>query len=107
MVGQFGDEVMTATLLHDTWRTRHDCLKVVMVNIANEARVPIDCEVFGLFRDLIPAQLMEMDESGKNGHQPNSSLSFNQTLNENMTDSLQICLLADARCLYKQVPGQL
>ena len=30
-----------------------------MVNIANEARIPFDCEVFGLFRDLIPAQLME------------------------------------------------
>ena len=30
-----------------------------MFNIANEARIPIDCEVFGLFRDLIPAQLLE------------------------------------------------
>ena len=55
----FGDEVMTATLPQDTWRTRHDAFKVVMVNIANEARIPIDCEVFGLFRDLIPAQLLE------------------------------------------------
>ena len=57
VVGLFGDEVMTATLTQDTWRTRHDAFKVVMVNIANEARIPIDCEVFGLFRDLIPAQL--------------------------------------------------
>ena len=37
-----------------------------MVNIANEARIPIDCEVFGLFRDLIPAQLME--EGGELGY---------------------------------------
>ena len=55
VVGLFGDEIVTATLPQDTWRTRHDSLKVVMVNIANEARIPIDCEVFGLFRDLIPA----------------------------------------------------
>ena len=59
VVGLFGDENVTATLPQDTWRTRHDSLKVVMVNIANEARMPIDCEVFGLFRDLIPAQLLE------------------------------------------------
>ena len=59
VVGMFGDEVMTATLPQDTWRTRHDTFKVVMVNIANEARIPIDCEVFGHFRDLIPAQLLE------------------------------------------------
>ena len=58
-VGPFGDELMTAALTQDTWRTRNDCVKVAMVNIANEARIPIDCEVFGLFRDLIPAQLME------------------------------------------------
>ena len=57
----FGDELMTAALTQDTWRTRHDCVKVkvAMVNIAHEARISIDCEVFGLFRDLIPAQLME------------------------------------------------
>ena len=50
---------MTATLPQDTWRTRHDVFKVEMVNIANEARVPIECEVFGEFRHLIPVQLME------------------------------------------------
>ena len=59
VVDPFGDEVMTATLPQDTWRTRHDVFKVEMVNIANEARVPIECEVFGEFRHLIPVQLME------------------------------------------------
>ena len=34
--------------------------------MANEARVPIDCEVFGLFRDLIPAE--EMEEGGTLGN---------------------------------------
>ena len=57
VVGLF--EVMTATLPQDTWRTRHDAFKVVIVNMANEARIPIHCAVFGLFRDLIPAQLLE------------------------------------------------
>ena len=59
-VGVFGDELVCALgLSQDTWRTRHDELKVVLVNIANQARLPIECEVFGLFRDLIPAVLVE------------------------------------------------
>ena len=57
VVGPFADELMTAHLPQDTWRTRHDSLKIAIVNMCNEARVPIDCEVFGLFRDLIPAEL--------------------------------------------------
>ena len=64
VVGQFGDEIQSACgLPNDTWRHRHDALKTVMVNIANEARVPIDCEVFGVFRDLIPAE--ELQEGGE------------------------------------------
>ena len=57
VVGPFGDELMTAHLTQDTWRIRHDALKTTIVNMCNDARVPVDCEVFGLFRDLIPAEL--------------------------------------------------
>ena len=57
MVGPFADELMTAHLTEDSWRHRHDSFKVTIVNMCNEARVPIDCEVFGIFRDLIPAAL--------------------------------------------------
>ena len=57
VVGLFADELNCARLTGDSWRTRHDSLKVTLVNMCNEARVPVDCEVFGLFRDLIPAQL--------------------------------------------------
>ena len=56
-MGPFADELNCATMTGDSWRTRHDSLKVVLVNMCNDARVPVDCEVFGLFRDLIPAQL--------------------------------------------------
>ena len=57
VVGPFADELNCARLTGDSWRTRHDSLKVILVNMCNDARVPVDCEVFGLFRDLIPAQL--------------------------------------------------
>ena len=53
---------MTAPLPQDTFSTRHDVLKLEIVRMANEARVPIDCEVFGIFRTLIPTQ--ELEEGG-------------------------------------------
>ena len=56
-VGLFGDEVMTATLPGDSWRWRHDNLKVTLMSICNESMIRTDAEVFGLFRDLIPAEL--------------------------------------------------
>ena len=42
---------------HMRWRTGHDSLKVVFINICNKARVTNYCEVFGLFRDTILAEL--------------------------------------------------
>ena len=41
MVGPFADELMTAHLTEDSWRHRHDSLKVTIVNMCNEARVPV------------------------------------------------------------------
>ena len=48
VVGAFGDEVMCATLPQDTWRTRHDTLKVCLMNLCHEAKIPAEAEVFGL-----------------------------------------------------------
>ena len=48
---------MTATLPGDSWRWRHDALKLCLMNICNESMIRADAEVFGLFRDLIPAEL--------------------------------------------------
>ena len=45
----FGDEVMTATLPGDSWRWRHDALKLCLMNICNESMIRADAEVFGLF----------------------------------------------------------
>ena len=56
-MGLFGDEVMCAALPGDSWRWRHDNLKVTLMSIANESMIQTDAEVFGLFRDLIPAEL--------------------------------------------------
>jgi hypothetical protein len=59
VVGPYGDEVMCAKLPQDTWRWRHDSLKLCLMNLCREAKIPADAEVFGLFRDLVPAELMD------------------------------------------------
>ena len=58
LVDAFGDNVMSATLPFDTWRTRHNDIQRGIVARANEARVEVEAEVFGLFRDIIPAAVM-------------------------------------------------
>ena len=57
VVGPFADKLNWAHLTGDSWRHRHDSLKVVMVNMCNQALVTVDCEVFVTFRDLIQAEL--------------------------------------------------
>ena len=58
VVDAFGDNVMSATLPFDTWRTRHNDIQMGIVARANEARAEVEAEVFGLFRDIIPAAVM-------------------------------------------------
>ena len=55
-VDAHGDVVMSTTLCHDTWRTRHNDVQRALVAKAFEARVEVDAEVIGLFRDIIPDQ---------------------------------------------------
>ena len=42
--------VMSATLCHNTWRVRHDDIKVAIVTKSHEARVEVEAKPFGLFR---------------------------------------------------------
>ena len=48
-VDRFGDSVMCARLPFDSWRHRHDDVKVALVELANHAHVECDSEIFGEF----------------------------------------------------------
>ena len=90
-VDTFGDVVMTATLCHDTWRTRHNDVQRAFVAKAHEARVEVDAEVLGLFRDLIPDQALgpggELETVRKrNGCIPDLRLGFQVALNPRPAD---------------------
>ena len=57
MVGPFADELMCAQLPGDSGRWQHDAVKLCIIYLCNEAKIRCDAEVFGLFWDLIPAEL--------------------------------------------------
>ena len=60
MVDKFGDTVLCCSkILGDAWWHRHDTVKMALYLEAVLAKVPADCEVYGLFGDLLPAALME------------------------------------------------
>ena len=65
-VDRFGDSVMCARLPFDSWRHRHDDVKVALVELANHAHVECDSEIFGEFRHLIPAAAL--DQEGELGN---------------------------------------
>ena len=58
---------MCAALPGDSWRWRHDELKTCLMSLCNTySRIRCDAEVFGLFRDLLPAHLL--DQGGELQH---------------------------------------
>ena len=45
----------SAELPGDSWRHRHDTIKTAISTACHDAKLPADCEVYGLFSDLFPA----------------------------------------------------
>ena len=67
VIDRFGDAVMGCSeICGDTWRRRHDGVKQAVVQESLLSGVQVDCEVFGLFSDLLPAVLVR--EGGELQH---------------------------------------
>ena len=59
-IDKFGDNIMNCQhIVGDAWRRRHDKIKQHIVSEALLAGIHTDCEVYGLFSDLLPAVLQE------------------------------------------------
>lgn len=70
VIDKFGDKVMCNTeICGDSFRRRHDTVKEHFKTEADLAGVPLDCEVFGKFSDLLPAALMEVGGELQGGRQ--------------------------------------
>ena len=65
VVDLFGDKVMSATLPGDTWRTKHDKVKLEISRLCVWSRLQAMCEVFGLFAHHIPQEGLNRMERGR------------------------------------------
>ena len=65
VVDIWGDKVQSIVLPGDHFRSKHDSVKMKVFNLANECRVPVNCEVFGCFSSCIPQQGLSRLERGR------------------------------------------
>ena len=60
VIDKFGDSILCSQEIPgDSWRHRHDTVKMAIYQEACLSKVSVDCEVYGLFGDLLPAALLE------------------------------------------------
>ena len=60
VAGHFGDKIMCSNQLpSDSWRWRHDEIRLCIINMCIDSKIRAEAEVFGRFRDLIPAELTQ------------------------------------------------
>ena len=65
VVDMFGDKVMATTMHGDTWRIKHDTVKMELNRLCVWSSLPSTCEVFGLFSHLIPQKGLSRIERGR------------------------------------------
>ena len=64
----YGDNVMSASNIPgDHFRTRHDAVKTVINSFCMTSGIRADCEVYGLFKHLIPDKALEEESSLERG----------------------------------------
>jgi len=64
----FGDNLMSVTNIPgDSFRIRHDKSKSVLNRFFLSCNIRAECEVFGVFKDLIPSEALEVEGEDKDG----------------------------------------
>jgi hypothetical protein len=65
VVDTFGDNLMSVrNIPGDSYRHRHDKVKTTINSLCLRSGIKAECEVFGAFRDLIPAQALDQQQDG-------------------------------------------
>ena len=68
MVDPFGNNVLSVTNIPgDHNRIRHDKVKTALNSLCHTSGLHAECEVFGLFKDLIPVEAMNQENSIQRG----------------------------------------
>ena len=67
-IDNFGDNVMSVSNIPgDLFRIRHDMVKTVLNSFCLTSNMRAECEVYGLFRDLIPVEALGEEEQLQRG----------------------------------------
>ena len=64
-VDQFGDSILCQSLPGDGWRTRHDRIKQEIMGMMGWSGMVATCEVWGLFKHLVPQNRQGSEEVNK------------------------------------------
>ena len=105
VVDVFGDNIMSAALPGDHWRTRHDTIKMALNSLCSWARLPATVEVWGLFSHLIPAEALSRFESGRarQGLVPDFRLQVPSDLGESQVALAELKIISCCKTWY--APG--
>ena len=64
----YGDNVMSVTNIPgDMFRIRHDTVKTVLNSLCLTSSIRAECEVYGMFKDLIPVQALTQEQGLERG----------------------------------------
>ena len=67
-VDAYGDNIMSVSNIPgDMFRIRHDTVKTVLNSFCLTSTIRAECEVYGMFKDLIPVQALEQEEELERG----------------------------------------
>ena len=67
-IDMFGDNVMSVSNIPgDLFRKRHDTVKTVINSFCTTSGIRAECEVFGMFRDIIPVEALGEEEGLERG----------------------------------------
>ena len=67
-IDTFGDNIMSVSNIPgDLFRVRHDRVKTLLNSFCLTSQLRAECEVYGLFRDLIPVQALGQEEDLQRG----------------------------------------
>ena len=67
-VDAFGDNVLlVSNIPGGAFMARHDTVKMAINSLILDSGIRADCEVFGMFRDLIPVEALNEEENLQRG----------------------------------------
>ena len=106
LVDIFGDNLMSVTNIPgDSFRIRHDKSKSVLNRFFLSCNIRAECEVFGVFKDLIPSEALEVEGElqrgqGRQGLLPDFRLKLPSPMGQPQFQLAELKIIGAVETLY-------